>query len=81
MKSPKFMGEERAVDLRRHTYTHPIAMVTATVEPKLLHGLTPLLTALTSGLLLLVLLTVSITVALLITTDKICCVKMVLLQE
>lgn len=56
-------------------------MVTATVEPKLLHGLTPLLTALTSGLLLLVLLTVSITVALLITTDKICCVKMVLLQE
>ena len=81
MKSPKFMGKERAVDLRRHAYTHPIAMVTATVEPRLLRGLTPLLAALMSGLLLLVLLIVSITVALLITTDKICCVKMVLLQE
>ena len=81
MKSPKFMGKERAVDLRRHTYTHPIAMVTATVEPKLLCGLMPFLTALKSGLLLLVLLIVSITVALLITTEKICCVKMVLRQE
>lgn len=81
MKSPKFMGKERAVDLRRHTYTHPTTMVTATVEPKLLCRPIPFLTALKSGLLLLVLLIVSITVALLITTDKICCVKMVLLQE
>ena len=45
MKSPKFMGKERPVDLTTHTHTHththtqnPVAMVTAAIEPKQLWG-------------------------------------------
>lgn len=54
-------------------------MVIAAVEPKLLCGLTPFLKARKSGLLLLILLIVSITVV--IITDKIRCLKMIFLQE
>lgn len=64
MKSLKFMGKEGAMDLtahrqtHRYTHTHPIAIATATIEPKLLCGLTPFLTEWKSGLLLLSLLIV-----------------------
>lgn len=69
MKSPKFMGKERVMDLTSHTlspptHTHTIAMGPTTIEPKQSCGLTPFLTELKAGLLLLILLVFSRTVVL-----------------